>query len=337
MLKIFSEEVACLLYIGRNNNVHDQRFVKELSKYFQVVEIYTKNLESKTIPMDLFAPMSVIVAGPLTDAITVIPESIKVPIFGVSHAFDLNTEFDDPAIRGNIARCEAILSDCAYITNILRSTYDFRKQIYEIPWGCDRDYFSEVKVQFEDKLKILVTRNWFPMYRNDVVVKALNLLGIRKLDFHCTFIGDGPLLDIQVENQKKLGKSLDIRFLGHQSGAEIRNAMSDSWIYISAASSDGTSISLLEAMAAGMICVTTDFPSNCEWIEHSVNGFVFPNGDSVALAALIEQISSLSLEEKEAISRKAKELILKRGDWKLNREVFTSAVIDLVDTGIRPV
>ena len=102
--------------------------------------------------------------------------------------------------------------------------------------------------------------------------------------------------------------------------------MSDNWIYLSAASSDGTSVSLLEAMAAGMICIVTDYPSNLEWIENSVNGFIFPSGNYKALGSLIEKVSSLSLDEKNRISRAAKAAILLRGDWKENRKTFNAAV-----------
>ena len=79
-----------------------------------------------------------------------------------------------------------------------------------------------------------------------------------------------------------------------------------------------------------MICITTDYPSNNEWIEHSISGFLFPNGDSEALASLIEHISSLRKEEKTEIRRKAQEIIRKRGDWKNNQQNFISAVIDTV-------
>ena len=320
----------CVIYIGRNNNIHDQRFVKALSKKFKVVEIYTQDFDTKSIPVDKFTNASLIVAGPLTDAISAIPISVSIPILGISHAFDINMEFHDPAISKNIARCEAIISDCGHITNLLRSTYDFTKEIHEIPWGCDRSYYSKTKVKFDNKIKILVTRNWFPVYQNNVIVNALKLLKLRNIDVSCTFIGSGPLLEDQRQVLSRMPKTLDIQFLGQQTRAKIRDAMSDNWIYISAASSDGTSISLLEAMAAGMICITTDYPSNNEWIEHSISGFLFPNGDSEALASLIEHISSLRKEEKTEIRRKAQEIIRKRGDWKNNQQNFISAVIDTV-------
>lgn len=317
-------------YIGRNNNIHDRRIIQVLSKNFHVLEMYTKDLGSKPLSIDFFAGVSLIVAGPLTDAISAIPISVKVPILGISHAFDLNSEAGDLALSGNVARCAAIISDCGYITKILRGTYNFQRDIIEMPWGCDRGYFSSAKINFEKKIKILVTRNWFSVYRNDVILEALKLLNSKNIEFSCTFIGDGPLLEDQKRNLNKMSQSLDVRFLGYKSSPEIRSAMSDNWIYLSAASSDGSSISLLEAMAAGMICVTTDFPSNKEWIEHSVSGFLFRNGDSEALALQIELISSLSIKEKKEMSRNAKEIILKRGDWKLNQNALTSIAVSMI-------
>lgn len=319
-----------IVYIGRSNNVHDQRFVEALTEIFEVREIYTQNLKSVPPQPEIFSNVVLVVAGPLTDAISSIPPGVKVPIFGISHAFDLNIEFSDFPMLANIKRCTAIMSDCRHITNILREIYDFKGNVYEIPWGCDFDFFSKVDIRFDKIPKILVTRNWLTLYRNEVIMSALKLLQLKELEFNCTFIGDGPLLEKQMQELEPIPITRKVRFLGSQNKLEIRNTMSNNWLYISAASSDGTSISLLEAMAAGMICITTDFPSNREWIEHSINGFIFPNGDSKALASLIVLVSSLSVEEKLEISRAAKDVALKRGDWVNNRNAFISGVINNV-------
>lgn len=322
-----TKKKLCVAYIGRNNNLHDRRFVEVLSRNFHVVEMFTEDSTATPFPEEKFVDVSLIVAGPLTDTISAIPLSVKLPILGISHAYDLNIEFSYPNLEANILRCAAIMSDCAHITNILRDTYNYPNKIHEIPWGCEQKYFSKTKVVFDDKLKILVTRNWSHVYRNDVIISSLELLELKGMDFSCTFIGDGPLLENQIQKLTKGEEPLNIRFVGNKRHDEIRNAMSDNWIYISAASSDGSSISLLEAMSAGMICIATDFPSNLEWIEHSISGFIFPNGDSKALASIIEEISTLSHQEKIRIGNAAKEITLKRGDWRKNQKAFISTVI----------
>lgn len=46
-------------------------------------------------------------------------------------------------------------------------------------------------------------------------------------------------------------------------------------IYISIPKSDGTAVSLLEAMSAGCIPVVPDLPVSKEWIENGVNGIIY--------------------------------------------------------------
>ena len=47
-------------------------------------------------------------------------------------------------------------------------------------------------------------------------------------------------------------------------------------LYLSATSSDGTSISLLEAMACGTLPIVSDIPANQAWITGGTNGFLVP-------------------------------------------------------------
>ena len=192
-----------IVYIGRDNNIHDQRFVEVLSEVFEVREIYTQNPQSISSQTEIFSNVVLVIAGPLTDGIGVIPPEVKVPILGISHAFDLNIEYADFPIFANVKRCTAIMSDCRHITNILRKIYDYKGNIYEIPWGCDFDFFSKVDIQFENKPNILVTRNWFTHYRNEVIISALESLELKEFEFNCTFIGDGHLLEKQIQDLKQ--------------------------------------------------------------------------------------------------------------------------------------
>jgi len=49
--------------------------------------------------------------------------------------------------------------------------------------------------------------------------------------------------------------------------------------------SDGTPMSLLEAMACGSVPIFSDLPSVREWVSHGVNGFLVAPEDHEALAA----------------------------------------------------
>jgi glycosyltransferase involved in cell wall biosynthesis len=88
-------------------------------------------------------------------------------------------------------------------------------------------------------------------------------------------------------------------------------------LYISASHSDGTSISLLEAMACGCPVLVSDIPGNREWVEQGVNGWLFPDGDAQALAQAINQ----AVEQRNRLSemgKAARRTAEQRADWKSN-------------------
>jgi glycosyltransferase involved in cell wall biosynthesis len=65
------------------------------------------------------------------------------------------------------------------------------------------------------------------------------------------------------------------------------NLLSQSDIYVSTSPYDGTSVSLLEALASGAFPVVVDNPSNRAWIVDGDNGFLVPKEDENLLAKKI--------------------------------------------------
>jgi glycosyltransferase involved in cell wall biosynthesis len=61
-------------------------------------------------------------------------------------------------------------------------------------------------------------------------------------------------------------------------------------VYISFSSFDGIPNSLLEAMACGLVPIVADLPQLHEWIEHDLNGFIVPQHNTRALAALVKRL-----------------------------------------------
>ena len=60
---------------------------------------------------------------------------------------------------------------------------------------------------------------------------------------------------------------------------DLLKKMDRTKIYISNTKSDGTSLSLMEAMACGAIPVVSNILSNRSWILDGVNGFLFNDGN----------------------------------------------------------
>ena len=59
-------------------------------------------------------------------------------------------------------------------------------------------------------------------------------------------------------------------------------------VYLSASRSDSTSLSLLEAMAAGALPVVSDIEGNREWVADGDGARLFACGDAAALARALE-------------------------------------------------
>ena len=63
--------------------------------------------------------------------------------------------------------------------------------------------------------------------------------------------------------------------------------MQDAEVFVSVPSSDGTSVALLQAMAAGAFPIVSDLATQREWIDDGVNGRRVALNDTAGLAKAI--------------------------------------------------
>ena len=92
-------------------------------------------------------------------------------------------------------------------------------------------------------------------------------------------------------------------------------------LYISPSHVDGSSVSLMEALACGLPCLVSDIPANKEWVVEDENGWLFRDGDVNALAEKI--LAALSQRQKlPEIGRASRRSAVMRADWKKNAEAL---------------
>ena len=137
-------------------------------------------------------------------------------------------------------------------------------------------------------------------------------------DWSLTIAGSGP----NTEALKALAAARlpanQYRFVGFVAPEVNRVHSLNAHIYVSIPTSDGTSMSLLEAMACGAIPVVSDLPANREWVRDGENGVVLRNGN---LEDALER--SLALDQND-VARRNQEIITERGSREANRRVFLS-------------
>jgi glycosyltransferase involved in cell wall biosynthesis len=92
-------------------------------------------------------------------------------------------------------------------------------------------------------------------------------------------------------------------------------------LYISPSHVDGSSVSLMEALACGLPCLVSDIPANKEWVVEDENGWLFRDGD---VDHLVEKIlAALTRREKlPEVGCAARRSAERRADWKKNAEVL---------------
>jgi glycosyltransferase involved in cell wall biosynthesis len=177
--------------------------------------------------------------------------------------------------------------------------------------------FLRKELEWTDKFVLLCLRSWEPVYGVKETIKAFTHAAGEIPDLRLLLYGNGSQeKDIR---QMITGSGLQERvFLG----GKIRNGdlpavYRSADLYLTAAYSDGSSVSLMEAMACGLPSIVSDIPGNLEWVENGVNGWVFPRGNSDMMAeAILNAFSNRKhLKEMSLQTRKKAE---ERADWNKN-------------------
>jgi len=211
-------------------------------------------------------------------------------------------------------------------------------KIVSFPWGIELDKFKPEKdTAMREELgwareRIIVsTRMHYPVYGIEYLLRAISLILAKAKDARFLIIGDGPLLKHHRELAKELGIEDQVRFLGLVSNDMMPRALNSADIYVTTSFSDGTSASLLEAMACGLPVVASKIPANEEWIKPGENGFLVPPGDSMELAECI--VSVLRNDQlRLRMSAQSLRIAAERADWKKNSMLFEKCVSDLLDS-----
>ena len=126
-------------------------------------------------------------------------------------------------------------------------------------------------------------------YNVSQLIRAMGVLKERGSTATCTLMGDGPDRAALEALTNQLGLEDVVTFAGWAAPETLAGAMASYPVYVSASRSDGASVSLMEAMAAGAFPVVSDIEANREWIRDGENGLLFPLDDPAALADSIER------------------------------------------------
>ncbi|WP_238758259.1 glycosyltransferase [Rubinisphaera margarita] len=117
------------------------------------------------------------------------------------------------------------------------------------------------------------------------LLKATRIVADRHPDFRLTLVGDGKERDSLEQLAAELNLGGTVTFLGERS--DIPELLAKSAMFVSSSSTEGISLTLLEAMAVGLPIITTSVGGNPEIVTPDVTGYLVPPAEPEQLAGAI--------------------------------------------------
>lgn len=316
----------------KNTSIHDQRFLDKAKE--NNIRVYTIRVGLKTSGVDYFRlkrllkqkKPDIIQGGWLLSSGFVSALSNYHPFILYPFASDILLRPHEnflykKIVQFTLKRADHIICDAEHLKKEILRLIDL-DNISVIPRGVDLTQFNnKIKVSGNKKW-IIITRNFEPIYGIEYFLDAVPKILEEVPEVRVILCGKGSLEDKlkRIVKNKKLEKY--VYFVGHIPHEKIQWYLNVADVYVSPSLSDGTSVSLLEAMACKLPCIVTDIPAIKEWIKDGVNGYVVPKRNSEILADKIIELLQDS-KKRKLFGERNRKIVEKRADWNKNFEEVT--------------
>ncbi|MBT3392131.1 MAG: glycosyltransferase family 4 protein [Chloroflexi bacterium] len=280
----------------------------------------------------------IVQAGPIQTAALLTALTGFRRLVSMSWGYDLLMDADRNrwwrwATEYTLKRSAAFLGDCDTIRNLAVQHGMNPERIVTFPWGANIQKYAPgddggLRKRLgwgADTFVLLSTRGWSPIYGVEDLAQAFVQAARQRPELRLLMLGNGPL----APTIRRIFMNADlldrVHFPGQVKQADLPNYYRAADLYISTSHSDGTSISLLEALACGTPVLLTDIPGNQEWVKRGSeagegegrSGWLFKDGDMASLRDGI--LHALDLREQlPAMSVAARHLAESRADWEKN-------------------
>lgn len=325
-----------LIYLSDSASAHNLRFISLLEQDFSVTTAYLDETKAEEIYEEINRnTFDYLVYSPISLEIIEFLQENNLKKIGICLAYEFNELSKEvnnqKRIAINLENTEILICDSSYIAEGIKELYGYDKTSIVARYGCDLNIFVTPPEIEPKKLRILVTRNWTTIHGNELILQALKELDKRGIEFVASFVKWDKLSQLDYSIPKfKYGQ---LNLLKYLSSDELCSQLKENWLYISAATSDGSSVSMLEALANGNIVLVSDFITNLEIVEDGKNGFVFENKSAVALFSKILQIMEYEPDKLRQVSEEARNTAQKIGNWKNESRMILNSIHSELETG----
>jgi L-malate glycosyltransferase len=237
-------------------------------------------------------------------------------------------------VRWVLRRSELITYDAEVVAERAVALGAKPDRLIRVVAGVDSEFMEHVERSWaepEHRQPVVLSHRSLgrSLFNVDVIIRAMARVLEAVPDARLRVGHDGTLRP-QLENLAlECGIEHAVEFIGYASDpGTLARRMCEAAVYVSIPSSDGTSVTLLEAIAAGAYPVLSDLPANREWVTEA-SGALVPERDvdrvaEAIIAGLKDPVRRMAAAERN------RHLVRQEGLWETNMSRLESAYRDLV-------
>ncbi len=277
--------------------------------------------------------------GPINEITLKLLKECKIPCVLMSWGSDVLVGFEKLSlskeeIQDGLRVAKAFIADCSFVTEKIQALLGEgeKRPIYQFPWGIDLERFENQKVGKSrirkslgwNKHNVFISvRKWEKEYGIEELIEAFLEYSILDVEARLILASTGTMkayIHKLIESYHLKNKIFCPGLLDEENLPEWLFA---SDVYISASKSDGSSISLLEAMMCKLPVVVHKEFGNKDWIQDNVNGWLVDCHDSHSICE--GMVKSMNQKERwYSIGELNQEIIMTRANWKKSSKALTA-------------
>lgn len=260
------------------------------------------------------------------------------PLVVTSHGDDVlvapRSRLPRLVVRSVLRRADLITVPGDHMVPVVEAlTAPAAKRVLSFQYGVEVDRLAAVAESMENgrrgdggPIRVVCVRQLWRLYRVDLLIRAVAQLRDRGVAVECDIAGDGEEREALESLTRELALEDRVRFHGYVQPAQAERLLASGDVYVSTSETDGLSVSLLEALALGVVPVLTDIPANRGWVEDGVSGvLVGHSADEVAQAI----VTAAGLDRATAV-RVNRATVRARADRTANLERLETALRSLL-------
>ena len=185
-----------------------------------------------------------------------------------------------------------------------------QKKCFVIPNPIAEQYRDNEKITYSTKNKEFIAVGRIMLQKNfDMLIRAFSKAVQTYPDIKLSIFGVGDIEDKLKELITQLNMQENIKLMGRSNKVLEELLCRD--VFLMSSDFEGMPNALAEAMATGLVCVSTDCRTGPkDLIDNGVNGFLVPTGDEAKMLEAIIKLAQMPKEESEKVGKAARNKIL---------------------------